>query len=454
MTIRHKNRQISDPAIPSNVAGVTNAAVTVGTDAAVTQTSLAIDTAVTPGSPASATGALAPGPSSKTTSSDRPSTATASTNASGVKSIPISTVLAVCIGAFIAVTLIVLLAIWIYKRTGKKTSRSRNYNHQLSQTRNVLGDSERSRSRQEHWGRLKEGTDTRYPPAQTREMDKDNLTSFSMFKKSSPSVRSIGSFANTTAESKFEFEPGSFPKYHPQVGGDFVAEPPTRDFLGRIEVVSPMSWGAETIGKESHLSSSSGGNAAKAIPTPTATSYSEPHRWESAEVEHCYEDYDYDDDNGGAREGRARSTRSGRSSLFEERRARRRSLENPFFGGGTRDKALSPSRSRSRSRSRTRSEKANVHGSANPFSDPDSPVPVPELPRHQSMNSRSTGSSFNSERALQSLIAALTPDHEQDALRIQSLQPSVLSVSPSAVSEDVDRTSVSAFPLPPTSLPP
>jgi hypothetical protein len=442
MTIHLKNRLLTDLPLPS-VIGVTNA-VTVGTDAA-TQTSLAIDSSVTPFSPASMTGPAAPGLTAPPPPSPPPSP---STEGNTAKSIPMSTVLAVCIGAFITVSLIVVLAVWIYKRTGKHTPRSRNHNHQLYQTRNARGDIDRSRSRQERWGRLEDDSnepETHYPPSQTREAEKDYFTSFSMFKKSSPSVRSIGSYANTTAESRIEFDPEAFATYHPQLGGDFSAELPTRDFFGRIEAVSPMSWGTETIGKESHLSSSSGANAVKAIPTPPATSHGQPHRWESAEVEHFYEDNDNDNDNNGSRSGRARSS-------FESRRGRRRTSESPFFGGGTRDIVHSPSRSgshsHSRSHSRTLSEKITTHNTSNPFSDPDSPVP--ELPRPRSRNDRSTGGSFNSERALLSLIAALTPDDEQDTPNVQAMRPSVLSM----ISDDMDRTSVSAFPLPPKSLPP
>jgi hypothetical protein len=452
MTIHHKNRQLSDLPIPTDVAGMTNAAVTVGTEAAATQTGLAIDSSVSPVSPASITGA--PVPVQPTTLSRPP---TAANSANDTKSIPISTVIVVCVGAFIVVSLIIILAVWVYKRTGKRIPRSRNHNHQLYQTRNARGDIERSRSRQEQWGRLEDGSnelETHYPPTQTRETEKDYFTSFSMFKKSSPSVRSVGSYANTTAESRIEFDPGAFAQYHPQIGGDFSSEPPSRNFLGRIEAVSPMSWGTETTGKESHISSSSGANAAKAVPTPPAISHGQPHRWESAEVEHFYEDYDNDNDNRGARggRGRARSSHSRRSSS-ESRHVRRRTSDSPFFGGGARDIVRSPSRSRShshsRSRSRTLSEKATEHTTANPFSDPDSPVP--ELPRPSSRNNRSTGGSFNSERALQSLIAALTPDDEEDTLNVQAMRPSVLSM---ISSDDLDRTSVSAFPLPPTSLPP
>jgi hypothetical protein len=439
MTHHNKHRQVVDPPLPTNIAGVTNSAVTVGTEAA-TQSSLAIDTAASPVSPASATvPPLAPG---ATTPSPPPSAPVTSASTNAMKSIPMSTVIAVCMGAFIVVSLVIVVAVWMYKRAGKRSRRSRNNNNPLYRKRNARGEAERSRSRQERWGKLDDGADeleTHYPPTQTREMDKD-YTSLSMFKKSSPSVRSIGSFANTTAESRYEFEPGPFAQYHPQAGA-LANEPPARNFLGRLDVVSPMSWGTETIGKDSHLSSSSS-NAVKAMRTPVATSHGELHRWESAEVEHFYED---ESENGGVREGRARSTRSARSSLFEERRARRRSPDNPFFSG-SRDMGR---RSSSRSRSRTRSEKTSISAVTNPFSDPDSSVP--ELPRHPPESVRSghsTGGSFNSSRALQSLIAALevTPDPEQEGLRI--------STSPSALSEDADRTSMSAFPLPPTSLPP
>lgn len=433
-------------------AGISNAALTVGTDAA-TATSLAFDSSVDSGSNTAPPIAISFTPTVHTTPSASASDSNSATPSSSIAAssstsnpIALSTVVGTCVGAFIGASALILLGVWFYRRY----SRSLKQRHiktraPISNDRNARGDEQRRRSRLEPWTKLEDG-DKWEGSYQTKEVDVVSpMEKLTMFKKRSPSTRTA--FTHVTHRSDdtpFEFV-HPFSQYHPSLAKDLVSDekgafmPEPRPFLGRVDSNATTSWDVESAKKTSFLSAQTarmeGGamspTLSMALPTPAAVK-SEPHRWESAEVVHFSE-------------GQAAEI----VDPAEEESSDRRSLHNPFFNAQEYGHQRSHSKSSSRSRSRSNSvSKQNHKGkdrerivSMDPFSDP---LPKPSFAYHHVTTS--SASSASNERAIQSLKAVLDVSEEeiQRRLRVASMQPSVIS----GISRYDDDDVTEKFPMP------
>ena len=463
--IRQYARQADPTADPSG-SGLTQSTVTVTSNGA-PSTGLAIDTSA---------GNNAPIPTPKTTTSDSLPTTTSDdplpTNtadptpstivgASSTKPIAMSTVIGTCVGAFIGASALVLFGLWMYKRYSQSLKRRANTRGPLN-ARNHNGSQRRSRL--EAWNKLEDGGEDKwegnYQTKETKEDQVAPMEKLTMFKKT-PSVRTA--YTHKSTDNAALHYPPSFAQFDPNLASTLTlgeAVPPMpepRPFLGRVETSAAMSWDDESKSSYLSMASREGGamspSLQMAIPTPPPT-FSQPHKWESAEVVHYSE-------------GQAAEV----FDPFTDEEENRKSVSNPFFGardhevsrhGRTRSRSDSTrTRSRSRSNSRTRPSNATPTKSAvakgkermrysDPFDDMNEPLPVPPaFINHTASSSTSSMEKDQKERALQSLIAALeVPEEEvRDRLRIASMQPSVISQSSTiGPDEDVSRE----FPLPPT----
>ncbi|KAJ7494662.1 hypothetical protein B0H11DRAFT_2002878 [Mycena galericulata] len=479
--IHRIHKRQADPLGTPTASGLT-AAVVASADAANTPNSLVFDTAAATDAAdaatfqfsASATNTVTePGPAapSATDSSAASSASSSAVSSAGSSEISMGTVIGACLGALAGAIILILFGLWLYKRGNKPRPRSPSNAHKA--------DKERA------WGKLEDdedkwaGKEGKYQ--QKGVVSVGPMEKLTMFQKSTPSVRT-----NYTHSADHE-EPlpvahftHPFAQYHPNLAKELAQDdsempvPPQRPFLARVEAVPPISWDGDTVGRDSFLSLSSNPAMSPvvdlALPTPQLTS-SEPHHWESAEVIH----FDH-------------------SAVVEdiEPAVRRKSSNNPFFGArmsthstySTRSRSQSQSRSRSRTPSLsspsktslpeadpitmpappptafTREEKGKYRAATppsptssmapstitghNPFSDP---IVLPYKPEHSSNDS--------SDRALQSLLAALGPTHTpadvEERLRVASMQPSVVSESAYTETEyGDDATLHQSWPVPPS----
>ncbi|KAI0833293.1 hypothetical protein BC628DRAFT_1414116 [Trametes gibbosa] len=374
-------------------------------------------------------------------------------------------VIAICVGAFIGVVLIICLVYaWFRRKTDKLSATARrnaegHADQQRTQTRNFnrLGDSEK------HAGG---NPPPAAPETQERHHDVDEKD-FSMFKKS-PSVRTAYTTKTNTEEDQVMDLPQlDFTKYHPSLAQELSLETPEKPFAGRQN--SGVSWDGETLGDDSFLSmhnsvrvesGTMSPTMVMAKMTPPATA-SVIHKWESAEVLNADEDT-----------APALQSRNPFTEMAEERRAR----NNPFFNAQDMHRSSRAIRSRSNSRtSRTsraqslvRSDSRAVHPT-NPFLDLQEAVPVSSieaytpdmlspnsaLPQKPSVPSGASAQAFGNPHAMESLIAALDLSKEEveERLRVVSMQGSVFSAYSN---DESDIATVREFPLPPgtTSLSP
>ncbi|KAJ7127065.1 hypothetical protein C8R44DRAFT_733725 [Mycena epipterygia] len=430
---------------------------------------------------ASPTGTFTDTPAPSTTDNSADTVASPSASAATVSAsseISMGTVIGACLGALAGAAAIILIGLWLYKRGNKPRPRSPYKGPDKERAWGKLDDDE------DKW----EGKEGKYQ--QKGVISVGPMEKLTMFKKSTPSVRTA---YTTTQDHDQEPLPSvahfthPFAQYHPdlakELAEDDAVEPPRRPFLARVDPVAPISisWDGDTVGRDSFLSLSSNPamspGTGMAIPTPQLTS-SEPHYWESAEVEVMH----YDDNGDALPRGRT-------SVVVESQPAepRRKSANNPFFGSRMSTHSTH-SRSRSQSRSRTpsisspsksshtdpasvpmptpppaaltREEKgkyraatppsptssmapSTIRGHDNPFSDP----VLPFKPDHSSQSSH--------DRALQSLIAALGPSHNaadvEERLRVASMNPSVVSESAYTETEyGDDATLHQSWPVPPS----
>ncbi|KAH9481450.1 hypothetical protein JR316_0005976 [Psilocybe cubensis] len=369
-----------------------------------------------------------------------------SLSASAKPTIAMGTVIGSCVGAFVGASLLILIALWYYKRYSKSLKARVNARGPLSHSRN-LNAGEQRRSRLEPWNKLEDSDDKWEDMYQTKEMKETEqvapMEKLTMFKKT-PSVRTAYTHKSTNIAS-FDF-----PQTYSDIGATQAQATPMpvpRPFLDRIDVNPEMtsSWETQT-GNGSYLSVHSqadGGRmsptTAMAIPTPHPVA-SEAHKWESAEVVHYTDAAPIAD------------------AASDPEANNRRSIHNPFFNA--QDTDFQP---RSRSNSVVKSAKSkgkekmrysnvstvSAAHSVNPFEDINTELPPrPTFVQHAA--TASSSSTESKERALQSLIAALdvSEDEVRDRLRIASMQPSVISqTSTAGYDEEADVTK--EFPLPP-----
>lgn len=438
----HRRQNVASQPIPDNIPGVSGGATATAGNSA--EGSLLVDTK-TVNIPSASVPAIVSGSNivittiTSPTASSSPSASSSAAASSSPNVISLGTVIATCLGAFVGLLIFISLAVLWYKHSGKQIKKSRG------RSRNTRSKPERLNP----WNKLEEKNidvwegmvpspstgGVIFPP--TMESSSHATGSgeklATMFKKS-PSLHSTdkGSseshgapyFGHALAES------AEFAKYHPHLAEELAKTvTPIRPYIARQNSGPPISWDGETILEDdtfvslrtgrfdSHLTSGSESlspTVVKVNNTPTAT-YSEPHRWESAEVMH-YEEVESADN---------QQVQNPFSDLASETR---KSANNPFFNA--RDKVEVPRRR-----------------SSNPFADS---ARVPRTITHTPEDSMS--STYTADRALQSLIDALgvSPEDAQERLRIASMQSTHVSVISTGSADD---TSVAEFPLPPTQVP-
>ncbi|KAG5647411.1 hypothetical protein DXG03_000482 [Asterophora parasitica] len=480
---RHHKRQVDPVAAPTGVAGIENSAIVVDDIPAATATGLVFDTAAS-------TGATQTPPNFGVTTTPAVTIATATTpsptdsptpsvaSAASSHTIPMSTVIGACVGALIGASALIILGLWFYRRYSRQLKHNaRTRQLALGTSRNMHGDAGRRRSHLEPWNKLEESDDKWEGTYQAKDKEADNVApmeKLTMFKKSTPSVRTAWTSKSQEEPVTFDLQP--FVQYHPnlaqELAGSDEKTPIARQFLGRVDAGPAISWGdSVTVTDNSYLnirsnrltSGAMSPTLNMAIPTPAAQT-SQLHRWESAEVIE-YEDPDS----------------SSSSNPFGVGSEQRKSASNPFFSAqdigrspssksGTRSRANS-TRSRSNSTATVKPEdfgvpKLNINKGKDhavevvddPFSD-NAQDPFQSLPRNFATNHGQSGGSQSSvssnDRALQSLIAALEVSEEevQERLRVASMQPSFISgtsqYSIGSAGEEEDVTG--SFPLPPSS---
>jgi hypothetical protein len=245
--------------------------------------------------------------------------------------------------------------------------------------------------------------------------------------KSSPSLHSTEKSTSSDGHGEIEFGDAlagsaQFAKYHPHLAEELAKTvTPMRANVARQDAGPPISWDGETVHDDdtflslhsgridsSHLSSASEAMSPTIVRPKKAPSAatSEFHRWESAEVLHYSTDQN-----------------EARNPFVDIESETRKNVNNPFFNA----QGLLTKR-----------------GASNPFADS-----MKHPFAHATHESNASMSS--TDRALQSLIAALdvSPEEVQERLRVASMHPSIQSTG-SALEDDA---SVAEFPLPPTQVP-
>jgi hypothetical protein len=445
----HK-RQNGAPPIPS-APGLSGGATTATNNPSPAGTGLVYNTAggsAAPSNPGLVLGSsivLTTTPIASPSASTLPAAESPATLSSG-SSIPLGTVIGVCIGAFVVFLLLVLAGIWCYKHSGKRGGKSGSHSP-MSASRNAQGDNERRRSRLEPWNRLPGEKEVdvwegmvpepasreiiMFPPTAIHPSARRSVDKLGAMFKSSPSLHSKASTSTSSDGHEFgDALAGSaqFAKYHPHLAEELAKTvTPIQANLARQEFGQAISWDGETVHGDdpflsihsridsSHLSSASEAMSANIVRpknTPPATS-SQPHRWESAEVLH-YSTSDYTDEH------------EAKNPFADVEAGERKSLNNPFFNAQAQPIMKKPS---------------------NPFAD----HPKHHFTHLTKESNTSMSSTYSSDRAMQSLIAALdvSPEEIHERLRVASMQPSIQSTN-SAVEDDA---SVAEFPLPPTQVP-
>ncbi|KAF9046914.1 hypothetical protein BDZ89DRAFT_64584 [Hymenopellis radicata] len=418
------HRRGSDAFAAPTVEGVDDSGVTL-TDTGATATGLAIATvtgaadSATLADPFVVSTSVIPGSSSTRTAAASASPAAAASS----ESISMGTVIGVCVGAFAGAAVLVLIGILLYKRSSPKPR-----DPVSAHSRNAHGEHARSRSRLENWDKLGEGKDEDQWDGKYQMKEADALTiapmeKLTMFKKSTPSVRTM--YTHKSDELPvFDLEPHPFSQYHAGLAQELASTdvpPVVKPFTNRQESAA-LSWEASSPANESflslrsaHMSGSMSPSLDMAIPTPPAT-YSELHRWESAEV------LDFT--------GQKAEIVHQDGNPFEPVE-RRKSANNPFFGGR---ETYNTTHIHPPPPIITRSEKGKereiVH---NPFAD-----------KPYSSHAVSMSTDSNNERAIQSLIAALGvgEGEVEERLRVASMQ--TVTTTNSAYSD-----MTGSFPIPP-----
>jgi hypothetical protein len=309
------------------------------------------------------------------------------------KSIPVSTVIGSCIGAFIFVSALIVFVFWFYRR----------YSESLK--KQAL-----ARRRRRPWNKLEDDGDkweNMDQTNQTKEVDQVvPMEKLTMFKRAA-SVRTA--YTQKSVDDHTLAYPQSFAPFDANL---------VRTLSADIDPKSQPSHIVNSVkGQTPNPSSNSLGESLSsspnmAIPTPEAT-FLQSHRWESAEV------VQYEGPSAEVVEPSAQDKEI-------------RSMHNPFFG--------SQEYIRSRSNSHTEDKSPNAKGkermhdsmsssilSSDPFEALVAQLPKPVLTHHQP--SDSSASAESKTRALQTLMGALelSEDEIRERLRVASMQPSDFS---------------------------
>jgi len=336
--------------------------------------------------------------------------------------IPISTVIAACVGAFVGLAILIGIFWWWYKRPSSKSRQPRS---PVADTRNARGEVDQRRARGRSWNKLDDEDQWEGQKVEMKEKEKggprheDDEKNFPMFKKTN-SMRTTRT-AKALEEHGFDLPAFEFSKYHPSLAEELALEQPNKPYTQRQD--SGVSWDGDTIADDSFLSMRASGamspNIAKMTPP---ASFAPVHKWESAEVITM-------DTNSSQAE----------NPFSEPSFERRASRTNPFFSASdlrhtqsVRSRSNSyGSHSRNASRASRTTTRSRARSDAGEDVDPfDEATPLPRFRGHVQTDSTATTSSGDiSEHAMQSLIAALdlTPEQVQERIRVASMQPSMSS---------------------------
>lgn len=341
--------------------------------------------------------------STSTTKVPSHSSSESSTSSGATSVIPLSTVIGVCIGAFVGAGLLICLSIWFYRRSSRRRPPRRP--RQKLRGNNPAAPWTRFDDDRDQWEGQNGMSEKKGPGSLALVPGTQRTIS------PQPARRSLTSDGHDAASQSLPFT-----HYHPNLAEQMALEPPppvglghrSQESLGGSTADSYLSLG--TVHIESGKMSPTF-NMAKM--TPPATS-SKLHRWESAvvidpgadaqEVE-IHSDPFLDD---------ATPTTSSPTETFGDRR----SIHNPFFNA----------QAGAHSRQNTIKKPPTVSVSSDPFNREEEDITTMPKPRFISHDSSSSGGSGN-ERSLQSLIAALELPQAviEERLRVASMQPSEIS---------------------------
>ncbi|KAL0954881.1 hypothetical protein HGRIS_003814 [Hohenbuehelia grisea] len=446
---KNVRRQVDPFALPT-AAGISGNVVL--SSASVTATSLQFDASAAPnagGQPAFSITSVPP-----TAPGNPPASATdsapAAASSSSSHSIPISTVVGACVGAFAGAIFLICIGLWFYQRsTSALRARSRAPLTSIARTRGEQRGRPPSQ-RGDPWNKIESGDEDKWA-MQERERkhsndDKRSLESvtpmekLTMFKKRTPSTRTaVTSKSNEDLPLPVLDRMRPPHPYNPYGGGGGSAA------LAPIDTGAAESWGAEVDASYLAMRSSPFDNStARALSpvanparqTPTATEHPTLHRWESAEV------INYEDNHNGPQKN---------TNPFADASYERRSQHNPFFSAKDSERATGSAFGKS-----AKGLSAGKASTMNPFDSGDesalsylsaTDTLVPPTGLGGGMHTPS-GSMSDSERAIQSIIAVL--DNPGYGLA-PSPEPARVVSGVSTMGESVvtEEDVTSAFPLPP-----
>ncbi|TFL03923.1 hypothetical protein BDV98DRAFT_563268 [Pterulicium gracile] len=382
---------------PVNADGISGTKVVGDQDAAAVNTDIQFDDSAVTTAPhiapdlASVTPTVTDSPPSipTPTPSLAPETnASEQSGASSQSNISMGTVLGACIGALAGALILIFLAVWWYRKSGKALKRQKRHWHGGERNRSVSGN--------ENWNKLQSGDEDRWAGMMTEDPKaKEMLTrspseKLSLFKKDS--VKSVSTTTHLPPILTID-HPFASPHNMPNSNGAAPMPQPKDGNASWHDGDSTTDSFAAFRPNIQDRSMSPTVNSA--LRTPTVTS-ANTHRWESAEVVH----YDHQDDT--ADDAAAHV--------------------NPFFSSRDRDYMT---------RAKSTSKKP---------SQPDNPFisvgEAGEEASHGSHQHLSVASDVSSDRAIRSLVAMLDdtvrpPNDGRDdiSLRPPSTIPSIYSTN-------------------------
>jgi hypothetical protein len=384
---RYLAKRIDTSSIPFG-AGITG--VSIAPSTAVTTTGLAFD-------PVSAGPSLT-APILTIIETVPPSASSTQLTGAVSNSIPVGTVIGSCIGAFVFVSVLIILGFLFYRRYSESLKKQA-----LTRGRGLQNDKHRRRP----WNKLEDDEDKWEGMNQTKEVDQVvPMEKLTMFKRAA-SVRTA--YTQKSIDDHTLAYPQSFAPFDANLvrtlSADHVIDPKSQP----SQVANSVK-GQSNISPSNSLGEPLSSSLNMAIPTPEATVL-QSHKWESAEVVQ-YE--------GASAEAVEPSVQD---------KEARRSMHNPFFG--SQEYIRSRSNSHAEDKSPNAKGKERMHDSmtssllsSDPFEAMVAQLPKPVLTNHQVTDSSASAESRS--RALQTLMGALelSEDEIHERLRVASMQPS------------------------------
>ena len=326
-----------------------------------------------------------------------------------------STVVGVCVGAFVGAALLIYFSIWFYRRSSRRPPPRARQERPLAQSRGVNPAAPWTRfdDDQDQWEGRNEisekggsGTVTLAPT--TQRAIRPQFTN-----KPTTTDDHFGGQHNLASQSQ------PFAQYHPELAKQMALEPPNpirADDQARPSLDGSTAGTFLSLGTVHIESGKMSPTFTMAKMTPPATA-SQLHRWESAEVidpdAHAQEVEVHDDP---FSENYTSTTYSPTETFGD-----RRSIHNPFFNAqpGVHSQHHSAVR-----------KSSSMSVASDPFSKGEIvTMPTPRFISHTTHGSSSSGGSFGNEKAMQNLIAALDLPQKaiEERLRVASMQPSEIS---------------------------